>query len=105
MQICFKSEQLRHYQQESENDYFGRRMTGSTVPPNFPLYKITAPISAHYAISDGAADPTDVERTLSKLTGTKNLYVQKINGTFNHQVKFYEFHINIELFVTLTLIM
>lgn len=53
---------------------------------NFSLSQITAPISFHYAISDGLAVPKDVELTLSELTGSRNLYVQKIGGKFNHQV-------------------
>lgn len=85
----FVTAEVEHYQKEVQLGYFGNRTTESEaeIPSNYPLHRITAPISIHYAVSDGLAAPEDVEKTLSKLTGTKDLHVQRIGGKFNHQVR------------------
>lgn len=78
--------QVIHYNQLIKYGYFGRRILKSTneIPPDFPLHRITTPISIHYSISDAFVGPKDVEKTLAKLTGTTNHYIQKIDGDFNH---------------------
>lgn len=83
-----KTVEIKHYQEEIQLGYFGNQTTGLQVyiPLNYPLCQITAPLSIHYSVSDAVVVPKDVEITLSKLTGSKHLHVQKISGTFGHQV-------------------
>lgn len=41
------------------------------------------PVSLHYGTNDALADITDVNRLIPMLNGTKDLYLQEIDG-FNH---------------------
>lgn len=55
------------------------------VPEDFPLDKITAPLSIHYSPFDSFTDPKDMNRLISKLINVSDLHVQVINDTlFNH---------------------
>lgn len=67
--------------------YFGRQMKRETnetvIPSDFPLHRITVPISLHYSTVDRISNPTDVKKLISKLNGTNNLHVQ-VNGRLNH---------------------
>lgn len=79
--------QFLHYGQLIKFDYFGRRMKNSSepVPEDFPLDKITAPLSIHYSPVDSFTDPKDMNRLISKLINVSDLHVQVINDTlFNH---------------------
>lgn len=68
--------------------FFGPKMKGTTdeaVPPDYPLHRITAPLSLHYSTVDRMANLTDVKKLITKLTGSSNLHLQEINtGLFNH---------------------
>lgn len=69
--------------------FFGPKIKGaineSDVPPDFPLHKISTPTSIHYSKNDKMSNPIDVEKLITKLNGTKNLHIQKIDsGEFNH---------------------
>lgn len=67
--------------------FFGRKMrrNETKAPPDFPLHRITAPVSLHYSTVDRMATTPDVQKLITKLTGTKNLHLQEINsGEFNH---------------------
>lgn len=60
-------------------------MTGLEIPPDFPLHRITAPISLHYSPVDSFTNPKDIERLIPQLNGTKYLYVQTVDEIkFNH---------------------
>lgn len=60
-------------------------MTGLEIPPDFPLHRITAPISLHYSPVDSFTNPKDIERLIPQLNGTQDLYVQTVNEIkFNH---------------------
>lgn len=77
--------QFVHYFDQKDYDYFGLQKTGTTVPSDFPLHQITVPISVHYSATDHLTDPTDVERLIPKLCGSRDLFVQKLNtSAFNH---------------------
>lgn len=77
--------QLLHYFDEMDYGYFGRQKKGSKVPCNFPLHKITASILLQYSTTDILSDAKDVEKLIPKLSGAKDLSVQKIHETpFNH---------------------
>lgn len=61
-------------------------MTSLEVSPDFPLHKITAPISLHYSIFDPFTNEKDVKKLISKLNGTEDLYVQTVDQIkFDHQ--------------------
>lgn len=67
--------------------FFGRKMkrNETEAPPDFPLHRITAPVSLHYSTVDRMATTLDVKKLITKLTGTRNLHVQEIDsGEFNH---------------------
>lgn len=50
---------------------------------DFPLFRITAPISLHYSSSDRLISVQDIEKLTSKMKNV--VYVQYINHTkFNH---------------------
>lgn len=53
------------------------------VPENFQLDRITVPTSLHYSNTDPTTSKTDINRLVSALNGTKDLYVQKVND-YNH---------------------
>lgn len=81
--------QFLHYYQEMQYGYFGRRMKKSSdpVPIDFPLHKITAPISLHYSTADIFTNPKDMKDLAAKLSyATSDLHIQEINDaeiTFN----------------------
>lgn len=54
------------------------------LPSDFPLYKITAPISIHHSMADTVSDPTDVNTLITKLVSTEELFVQTIRDEFKH---------------------
>lgn len=59
--------------------------SSDSIPDDYPLEKITAPMSIHYSTVDSFTDPIDMNRLISKLTSTSDLHVQIINGTdFGH---------------------
>lgn len=79
------TDQLLHFGQEVRHGYFGERMKGLEVPHDYPLHKITVPMSLHYSIVDTFTHPKDVGRLISQLNGTSDLHIQSINHTnFNH---------------------
>lgn len=60
-------------------------MKQHTIPNNFPLYRITAPISIHYSTVDSFTNPRDMYQLIWMLNGTKDLDVHIIDsGQFNH---------------------
>ena len=76
--------QFIHYAQQIKYGHFGRYMkSASEKPTDFPLSRITAPISIHFSASDRLISVQDIEKLTSKM---KNVaYVQYINETrFNH---------------------
>lgn len=76
--------QLLHYGQEIEHGFFGKYMNGFKVSPDFPLSRITLPLSVHYSTEDLLANPTDAERFIPMLKNS-DVYVQAINDRkFNH---------------------
>lgn len=77
--------QVLHYAQELNLGFFGRFMTGNKIPANFPLQRITAPISLHYSTVDTFTNPIDMKRLISALNSTSDLNVQKLDGIqFDH---------------------
>ncbi|XP_031629977.1 lipase 3-like [Contarinia nasturtii] len=76
--------QILHYGSEIRHNYFGEYMRGSTVPPDFNLSQIRAPISLHYSPNDILGDPKDVAKLIPKLNNCL-ARVQFVNQTkFNH---------------------
>lgn len=59
-------------------------MKGAETPPNFPLQRITAPMSLHHSNVDTLADPRDVKKLASQLNNTKTLHIQTIKEELNH---------------------
>lgn len=79
------SNQILHYAQEVEHDFFGRPMVGTEIPPDFPLEQIEVPISLHYSLDDPFTNPIDVNKLISKLTRTIDLLVKIIKKKpFDH---------------------
>lgn len=75
--------QLQHYAQESNLGFFGRFMTDKKKKPReFPLSKISTPITLHYTTADKLADPKDVEILIPKLKSA--VFVQRISTSLNH---------------------
>lgn len=75
-------EQVIHYGQEIKFGFFGKYMRGFRRPQDFPLSKITAPLSLHYSTADKLADATDVEVLIPKLKSI--IFIQRIDDKFNH---------------------
>ncbi|XP_055295720.1 lipase 1-like [Sitodiplosis mosellana] len=75
--------QIIHYGQEIKYGFFGKYKYGVDIPEDFPLHRITAPISIHYSVADTLANARDARILISKLK-TKDLYSQEIQGQFNH---------------------
>lgn len=70
-------------------------MTSLEVSPDFPLHKITAPISLHYSTFDPFTNEKDVKKLISKLNGTEDLYVQTVDQIkFDHQDFVWGIHAN-----------
>lgn len=77
--------QLLHFGQQIKYGFFGRRMKHWKIPNNFPLYRITAPISLHYSTVDSFTNPRDMYQLILLLNNTSDLYVHVIDsGQFNH---------------------
>lgn len=74
--------QVLHYGQEIRFGFFGKYKIGLRRPPDFPLSRITAPISLHYSTADKLADATDVEILIPKLNSV--IFIQRIDDKFNH---------------------
>lgn len=76
--------QLQHYAQESNLGIFGRFITEKKKKPrDFPLSKISTPITLHYTTADKLADLRDVEILIPKLKST--VFVQRISTpSLNH---------------------
>lgn len=75
--------QLIHYGQEIEYGFFGKYKFGSKIPDDFPLDRITTPMSVHYSTADILANARDARKLISKLRN-KELYAQEIHAMFNH---------------------
>lgn len=79
------TDQFLHFGQEIDHAYFGRRQKGLSVPPDFQLHQISAPMSLHYSPVDTFTNPKDVNRLISKLNGSRDLYIQTVDQKpFNH---------------------
>lgn len=74
--------QFYHYAQEADYNFFGKYLTDSTVSSNFPVERITAPLSLHYSTADTFADPGDVETLIPRLNSV--IFIQRIDERFNH---------------------
>lgn len=82
--------QLIHFGQELELNYFGPMLPidgnnhfDGKRPKEFPLSKITAPISIHYSPNDPHTHSLDIEKLRSNLPNVVD--VQEINDVlFNH---------------------
>lgn len=77
--------QLIHFGQELQHKYFGPMMRKflSKPPIDFPIGKITAPISIHYSPTDPHTNPTVIDKLTTKLTNV--IDVQEITDVvFNH---------------------
>lgn len=74
--------QAYHYSQEAHFGFFGKYITANETPCDFPLAKITAPLSLHYSTVDKFADIRDVEHLIPKLSSVINR--QRIDGKFDH---------------------
>ncbi|XP_055317675.1 lipase 1-like [Sitodiplosis mosellana] len=72
-----------HFTQTILYEYFGKYKHGSNVPPEFPISRITAPISFHLTTSDSLIN---VEYTTGMASKFQNVVdVQVINeSAFNH---------------------
>lgn len=75
--------QIIHYGQEIKYGFFGKYKFGLKIPDDFPLHRITAPMSIHYSTSDTLANARDARKLISKLRN-KELYAQEIHAMFNH---------------------
>ncbi|XP_041769585.1 lipase 1-like [Anopheles merus] len=60
-----------------------RRYTGSAVPPDYDLTKVTAPVVIFYGLADQLTHPTDVRQLAGRLPNLVALN-QLPNTTFNH---------------------
>lgn len=78
------SNQFLHYAQGVQFGTFGRYMTnGSRITNDFPLSRITTPISIHFSSFDRLISGQDIEQLTSKMKNV--VYVQYIDKTkFNH---------------------
>lgn len=77
-------EQLLHYAQGINDGGFGQFTLGSKLPPDFPLSRITTPISLHYSSADKLADIIDVNRLIPKLKNSV-VFTQALDKpNFNH---------------------
>lgn len=77
--------QFIHFGQEVDRKYFGPMIQNklSKTPKNFPLHRITAPISIHYSPTDPHTNTLDIEKLKSNLRNV--IDVQEINDvTFDH---------------------
>ncbi|XP_059055703.1 lipase 3-like [Achroia grisella] len=84
--------QVAHYGQEfvsgefQQYDY-GSEMNlqkyGSEVPPNYPLERLTAPVSLFYSDSDWMADPIDVDKLYNRLPNCIDIH-KVPSKQFNH---------------------
>lgn len=70
--------QLLHFLQGCKYGIFGPYLNGTNVSKNFKLEQVTAPIIIHHSTADETADPTDVKRLASELTGSSDLRVVEI---------------------------
>lgn len=75
---------LLHFAQGINFGIYGRYKEGLRIPSDFPLFKITAPLSLHYSPVDKFTNPTDVNRLISKLNNSL-AFVQVLNQRlYNH---------------------
>lgn len=75
--------QFYHYVQETKYGFFGKYMTGSKIPSDFDLSKITVPLLLHYSVADRLSNVTDVEILLPKLKNV--IFAQRIGSpNLNH---------------------
>lgn len=58
-------------------------MKGSTVPKNFDLGQITAPIILQFSPSDIFSNPEDINRLIAELYNSLN-YIHNVHEKFNH---------------------
>lgn len=81
------STQLKHYVEMGTLGFFGPQIKETTnetmIPPDFPLHRITVPISLHYSTIDKVSTSIDVKKLIKKLNGTSNLHIQ-VNDRLNH---------------------
>lgn len=77
--------QLIHFGQEYKHKYFGPMMAHfrSKIPNDFPIKKITAPVSIHYSPTDPHTNPDVINKLVSMLPNV--IERQEINDVvFNH---------------------
>lgn len=80
------ADELLHFAQEIDFDFFGERKTGVETPPDFPLHQITIPLSLYYSKYDVFTKEKDVNRLIAQLNNTRDLKVKKITQQFfDHQ--------------------
>lgn len=79
--------QIVHYGQQIRFGHFGRYKNGSKIPSDFPLFRITTPLSFHVSTTDTVTPPAEVQRLLSKLKNAK-VHVQTISNTKMNHVDF-----------------
>lgn len=76
---------LLHYAQQINFGFYGKYKEGLGIPSDFPVFKITAPISLHYSPVDKFTNPKDVNRLISKLSNDSLAFVQVLNQRiYNH---------------------
>lgn len=80
--------QLIHFGQELQYKYFGPMMQNilDKPPRDFPLHKISAPISIHYSPTDPHTNTLDIDKLKSKLQNV--IDVQEINDVIFDHVDF-----------------
>lgn len=65
------------------HNFFGKYMNGTKIPSDFPLSRISVPITVHYSTHDKVANAMNSQTTISKLKNV--VYVQEISEIdFNH---------------------
>lgn len=75
--------QYLHFMQTVAYEYFGKYKHDSRIPSDFPISRITTPISLHLTNFDGLINTDYTIETASKFQNL--IYVQVINDTiFNH---------------------
>lgn len=76
--------QLLHWAKQIQLQYFGNCTEGLVVPPDFELWKITAPIMLQYSPIDRLTNPADMDLLAQKLTNSPK-YVHVVDAEkFEH---------------------
>lgn len=76
---------ILHYRDEIELNYFGYPREELETPQNFTLSKITTRVMLSFSPNDVFASAPDINQLILELSNSVDLYVNNVNRTvFNH---------------------